>query len=111
MNFKSTTWYPIALVVAGVNLVSIGFAVASAEPLHAVVHASLALAFWSWAQSLRKRPAPGGGELQGQLEALSAEVGKLQQELGEIQERLDFTERVLAKGAEARRPGLERQGG
>jgi hypothetical protein len=111
LAFKPATWYPIALVVSGVNLVSIGFAIASGEPLHAVVHASLALAFWSWAQSLKQRRAPGGGELQGQLDALSGEVGKLQQELGEIQERLDFAERVLAKGSETRRPGPERQDG
>ena len=108
MNFKPATWYPIALVVSGINLVSIGFAVASGEPLHAVVHASLALAFWSWAQSLRRKPAPAGDELPGKLEALSIEVGKLQQELGEIQERLDFAERMLAKGAETRRMGPER---
>jgi hypothetical protein len=35
-------------------------------------------------------------------------VSSLRQELGEAQERLDFAERVLAQGAEARRVEPER---
>jgi hypothetical protein len=49
-----------------------------------------------------------GAEAYESLEALEAEVNKLRQELGETQERLDFTERVLAQGAESRRMGPER---
>jgi hypothetical protein len=37
------------------------------------------------------------------LDALEADVSKLRQELSETQERLDFTERVLARGPESRR--------
>ena len=36
-------------------------------------------------------------ELSHRLEALENEVGALRQELGETQERLDFTERLLAQ--------------
>jgi hypothetical protein len=36
-------------------------------------------------------------ELSHRLEALESEVGALRQELGETQERLDFTERLLAQ--------------
>lgn len=47
------------------------------------------------------RPKDGGAELPAELrqrlEALESEVGALRQELGETQERLDFTERLLAQ--------------
>jgi len=39
---------------------------------------------------------------------LEAEVTKLRQELSEAQERLDFVERLLAKGPETRRVGPQR---
>ena len=47
------------------------------------------------------RSKDGGAELPAELshrlEALESEVGALRQELGETQERLDFTERLLAQ--------------
>jgi hypothetical protein len=39
------------------------------------------------------------------LDALEAEVSRLRQELTETQERMDFTERLLAQGPEGRRAG------
>ena len=39
----------------------------------------------------------------GRVEELERIVQTLQQELAETQERLDFTERLLAKGREERR--------
>jgi hypothetical protein len=112
MTFKSAIWYPIAGVLSVINLVAVGFAAGEAEPWHAGVHAGLALAFGLWAQRLRQRR--GGSELLAEselparLEALEGEVGKLGQDLSEVQERLDFTERLLAQAAEARRVGPER---
>jgi hypothetical protein len=114
MTFKPAIWYPIAAVLSAINLVAVGFAAAEAapDPWHAGIHAGLALAFGLWAQRLRQRR--GGSELQASLEvldaleALEADVSKLRQELSETQERLDFTERVLAQGQEARRVGPER---
>jgi hypothetical protein len=109
MTFKSATWYPIALVLSVLNFVGAGFAVGQAEPLHATVHVALGLAFGLWAQRLRLRP--GGSELEDRLEALEAEVGQLgdlRQELTEVQERLDFAERLLAQGQEAQRVGPQR---
>jgi hypothetical protein len=107
MTFKSRIWYPIAGVLSLINLVAVGFAAQSAEPWHAATHGALALAFGLWAQRLRRRP--GGSELPAELparfEALEAEVYTLRQELSEAQERLDFAERVLAQGPEARRVG------
>ena len=107
MTFKPAIWYPIAVVLSVINLVAVGFAAVPAEPLHATTHAALALAFGLWAQRLRQGP-PRGSELQAGLEALEAlegEVGNLRGELSETQERLDFAERLLAQGVEARRVG------
>jgi hypothetical protein len=42
------------------------------------------------------------------LEALEADMSKLRQELSETQERLDFTERLLAQGLETHRVGQQR---
>ncbi len=112
MSFKPAIWSPIAVVLSVINLVGVGFAVGEPEPWHAGIHAALALAFGLWAQRLRQ--SPRGSELQAPLEvlealeAVEAEVSKLRQELSETQERLDFTERVLAKGPEARRVDQER---
>ena len=106
MTFKSRMWYPIAVVLSVINLVGVGFAAGEPQPWHAAIHAALALAFGLWAQRLRQ--GPGGSELQAPLEvlealeALEAEVSKMRQELSETQERLDFTERLLAQGPETR---------
>ena len=109
MTFKRSMWYPIAGVVSVVNLVAVGFAVGEAEPWHAGIHAALALVFGLWAQRLRPGHGAGGGsEVEARLEALEGEWSKLRQELNEAQERLDFAERLLAQGAEARRVGPQR---
>ena len=47
------------------------------------------------------------GELSHRLETLESEVGALRQELGETQERLDFTERLLAQDKGVNRLGPE----
>jgi hypothetical protein len=112
MSFKSAIWFPVAVVLSVINLVAVGFAAGQPEPWHAGIHAALALAFGLWAQRLRQ--GPRGSELQAPLEvfeaveALEAEVSKLRQELSETQERVDFTERVLAQGSESRRVGPQR---
>jgi hypothetical protein len=46
-------------------------------------------------------------EADARLEALEQEVGRLRQELGETQERVDFAERLLARGEENRRLGKD----
>jgi hypothetical protein len=57
--------------------------------------------------SRRDRAADLPGELSQRLEALESEVGALRQELGETQERLDFTERLLAQDKGVNRLGPE----
>ena len=112
MRFKPAIWWPIAVVLSAINLVAVGSAAGEPEPWHAGTHAALALAFGLWAQRLRQ--GPRGSELQAPLEvlealdAVEAEVSKLRQELSETQERLDFTERVLAQGQESRRIDMQR---
>jgi hypothetical protein len=107
MTFKPAIWYPIAIVLSVINLLGLGFAVAEAQPAHAAIHAALAVAFGFWAHRLRQRPR-GDDELEARLDALEADVSTLRQELGETQERLDFTERVLAQGPDAHRVGPPR---
>jgi hypothetical protein len=109
MTFKSPIWRPVSIVASAVNLVAVGFAAGMAEPWHAAVHAALALGFGLWAQRLIQGRSAGGSEmLLGGLESLEADVNRLTQDVGELQERVDFTERVLAQQAEARRLGPER---
>ena len=108
MTFKPAVWYPIAVVLSAVNLAAVGFAAGAAEPWHAAIHGGVAVAFGLWAQRLRQRR--GVSEVQAPLEvleALEAEVSQMRQELSETQERLNFAERLLAQGAEARRVGPE----
>lgn len=101
MTFKPSTWYPIAAVLSVLNLVGAGFAVGQGEPMHAAIHVGLGVALGLWAQRLRQ--APGGSDLHARLEALEIEVSNLRRELSEMQERLDFAERLLAQGQEAPR--------
>ena len=42
-----------------------------------------------------------GGARQGRSDELAAEVDRLQARLTEVEERLDFAERLLARGGEA----------
>jgi hypothetical protein len=105
MTFKPAIWQPIAVVLSAINLVAVGFAAGSAEPWHAGLHAALGLAFGLWAQRLRQ--GPSGSEHQARLELLEDELNHFRRELSETQERLDFTERVLAQEPERRRVGPE----
>jgi hypothetical protein len=99
MRFKPALWRPLSMVLSGLNLIGAGFAAAAAEPVHATVHATLALAFGLWAQRLwRDRPA--GGAQAADLDVLEADLGSLRGELSEAQERMDFIERVLARAPE-----------
>ena len=109
MTFKPALWQPISIVLSAINLVAVGFAAGAAEPYHAAAHAGLALGFGLWAQRMRRGPRQiEGGETQDRLDALEGEVSDMRRELNEAQERIDFTERVLAQRPESPRVGPER---
>lgn len=105
MTSKRGIWQPIAVVLSVINVGAVGAAAAAAEPWHAATHAALAVGCGLWAFWLRR--APAGTEDRARLEALEGEVGTVRQELSEVQERLDFAERLLAQRPEARRVGPE----
>jgi hypothetical protein len=107
MTFKSAVWYPVSIVLSAINLVAVGFAAGEPEPYHAAAHAGLALGFGLWAQRLgmrrRANQLEGSAEMLDALDAVETEVNRLRQDLTETQERLDFTERMLARESEIRR--------
>ncbi len=51
------------------------------------------------------RPETPSADVTARLEALERTVQGLQQQLGDTQERLDFTERLLSKARDERRLG------
>ena len=109
MTFKPAVWYPISVVLSVVNLIAVGFTAGPNQPVHATIHAALALGFGVWAYRLRQAPrdleGSAGFEVPARLDALEDEVGRMRQELSETQERVDFAERLLAREAETRRMG------
>jgi hypothetical protein len=115
MTFKPTIWFPIAVVLTVINVVAVAVP-APVGPMHAATHAALAVAFGLWAQRLRRsivrnrnEPPPLEGAGEGRMEALEAEMSDLRQQLTETQERLDFTERLLAQGREKGQVGPQRE--
>ncbi len=101
MTFKPKIWFPIAAVLSVVNVGAVWFAAMPGEPLHATVHAALALAFGIWA--VRLRLGTGARGLEAEMDEMELENNALRLELAEAQERLDFAERVLAQGDPQRR--------
>ena len=111
MKFRSVIWQRVAFVLSAINFAAAGFAAAAAEPWHATAHVALAFGFGWWGQRLRQRRLDDEFKtemhdtLQSPLERLQVledEVARLQQELNEVQERLDFAERLLVQGRESR---------
>jgi hypothetical protein len=112
MASKTRFWNAVLALLSAGNLVSVWFAARPGEPWHATVHAALALAFGLWAQSrmrleearLRASALDRGSEVE--TAAIRDDVGEVRRELGEVQERLDFAERLLSQAREADRvPG------
>ena len=107
MRFKPSVWFPISVILAGLNLGAIAYAVG--EPWHAMAHGALAVAFGLWAMRLKQRRDAGQDQQAieapdaSRMEILEEELARLRHELTEAQERLDFTERMLAKRAEPQR--------
>jgi hypothetical protein len=106
---KRRFWNAVLVLLSAGNLVSVWFAAQPGEPWHATIHAALALTFGLWAQSrmrldearLRAGALDKGSD--GEMAALGDEVGEVRRELGEVQERLDFAERLLSQAREGDR--------
>ena len=101
IRFTSRFWYPAAMVGCLVNAVAAVVAINPADPLHASLHAGLAAGLGLWAQGLRarRRGRPGDETAlsAGEAPELRAEIDDLRREMGELQERVDFTERLLTQ--------------
>ncbi len=109
MTFKPKIWFPIATILALINLAGVWVAAAPGEPAHATIHAVLGVAFAVWAQRLRQRQVGAQAELAPGNETLALDVDDLREQLAETQERLDFAERILAQqGGPDRRLDQER---
>jgi hypothetical protein len=108
MRFKPSIWYPIAVILSGLNLVAVPLY--AADPLHALGHGVAAVLFGLWAHRLKQRRGQGTedqaveGRDPERIELLEDELARLRQELTEAQERLDFTERMLAQRAQQEVP-------
>lgn len=83
-----------------------GFIVAlrDGESTHALGHVAAGIALLAWSRSLRERMRESGekdsiraGDRDAQIAGIESDVGHLRRELSEAQERLDFTERMLAQ--------------
>lgn len=118
---KTRFWTRVLVVLSAVNVVAVWFAAQPAEPWHATIHAALAVVFGLWAQRrMRLEEGPPRTDALGQgsgdeIAALRDEAGEVRRELSEVQERLDFAERMLSKAREVDRgppPGRrETEGG
>ena len=108
-----TTWRRLALAASVFNVAGAGFAIASGEGWHAGAHISLALGFGFAAQRLGqidRKTAPD--RLQSQLDEQAAALEEAQatlalqaKQLADLEERLDFAERMLAQARDKQKLG------
>jgi hypothetical protein len=101
MAVNPRLWYPVSIVLAIVNVAAI-YVVGRGSPGasgHMMLHAALAVGSAAWAVHLRSRlrdRIPGhAGE--AALMELRDDVENLREHVRELEERLDFTERMLAQ--------------
>jgi hypothetical protein len=119
MTFKPKVWFPIATVLSILNVGAVWFAAVPGQPLHATVHAALGVGLALWAARLRQRLGAGSvgtGSLQDQVEQQAAALQEAESnlasqasQLAELQDRVDFAERLLIQARD--RSGREVRGG
>jgi hypothetical protein len=107
MALRPTTWRRIAIVLSVVNLGGLIMALGAGEIAHAGAHALVGGLLVVWIGRLRER-SRGAERIAGdeRLEGLEDEVDQLRRELGEAQERLDFTERMMARRSATAPPSV-----
>lgn len=98
MALNPRIWYPIAVVFSLLNVAGVAYAANLAEPWHAAIHAGLAVLGGVWARHLkaRQRTVPASAP-EHEILALRDEVADLRGEVTELQERMDFAERMLTQ--------------
>lgn len=106
--FEHRAWIPVAWLLSLVNLGAVWFAARPAEPWHATVHALLAVGFALGAQRLAARRRALARSEEGQRTLDQPEYGEQAMEgmrarVLELEERVDFAERLLAQSREAER--------
>ena len=98
-------WRRLAIVATVFNIAGAGFAIAAGEGWHAGIHVTLALAFAFAAQRLtagdrRSESASMQQQLDAQADALEeaqATLARQAAQLAELNERVDFAERLLTQ--------------
>ncbi len=108
MWFKHRAWIPIAWALAGVNVVAVWFAAQPGEAWHATTHAALAVGCALGARYLTARQRSGTAadrleDTMEQNEALAESAEEMQGRLLELEERVDFAERLMIKQRETER--------
>jgi hypothetical protein len=112
MALSRQSWSRILAGLSILNLAGMWYAMRVNEPRHALIHVVLAAGFGLWAWRLKLRPSePNPLGLQDQVEQQAAALEDAQAaladqsaQLAELQERLDFAERILAQSRD--RPSL-----
>ena len=98
MTLTPILWRRLAIVATVFNVAGAGFAIAAGEGWHAGIHVTLALAFAFAAQRLTagdRRTESAG--IQEQLDAVQAALERQATQLAELNERVDFAERLLTQ--------------
>jgi hypothetical protein len=106
MRFRNRGWIPLAWLASAVNLGAVWFAAAPGEPMHATLHAALAVGFGLGARHLqhRHRALLQDQQLQEVLDEnayLEATNETMQARVRELEERVDFADRLLAREMDA----------
>lgn len=113
MTPGSSIGYKVVIAFGVLNVAGFGYAVADGEPWHAATHAALSLVAWGWARAIQRRRLESGstdGEIervQAALDDAEAALAQQASQIAELQERMDFTERVLAQARSAERKALD----
>lgn len=110
MWFKHRAWIPVAWGLSAVNVAAVWFAARPGEPTHAALHALLAVGCALGARHLTARhrlDEPSEQLLQTleQNERLQQATEDMHARVLELEERLDFAERLLVQHRDAERLG------
>ncbi|MFN0182079.1 MAG: hypothetical protein ACKVZ0_25020 [Gemmatimonadales bacterium] len=111
MWFKHRGWIPVAWLLSAVNLGAIWFAARPGETWHATGHGVLGVLFALGARHLMTRHhAEQLQQVLDQNEQLQETIDGMQPHLQELEERVDFAERLLAQHQERDRLGESPRG-